>query len=240
MPTADVVPRPVTLYVDTGVIEPTALLAATPVTLVTPVINKVTSPTEVVAATPVMSTNVIGATIAVPIADVIATPVVPVVASPSKSTVPTELVRGKPVGVISTPCVVVTDPIAEVVDTPVTATDIDRRVLYSAMRTYPNVNFVHDDMCNSKITDMFDYVLDRGCYHWQEDKDRENYIKNLHRLCKKLLFLKIIVDKSCDQHKDLQHIQKHFGDYFTIMSTLDTEWSPTGTRPSQFLVLEPW
>lgn len=122
----------------------------------------------------------------------------------------------------------------------VTATDIDRRVLYSAMKTYPNVNFVHDDMCNSKITGMFDYVLDRGCYHWQEDKDRENYIKNLHRLCKKLLFLKIIVDKSCDQHKDLPHVQKHFGDYFTIMSTIDTEWSPTGTRLSQFLVLEPW
>jgi hypothetical protein len=121
----------------------------------------------------------------------------------------------------------------------VTATDADRRVLYSAMKTYPTVTFVYDDMCNSKITGTFDYVLDRGCYPQVEDKDRENYIKNLHRLCNKLLFLKILVDKRLDQYLDLQHVQKYFSDYFTVMSTADTVWSPTGPGISQFLVLEP-
>ena len=122
----------------------------------------------------------------------------------------------------------------------VTATDIDRRVLYSAMRMYPDVNFVHDDMCNTKLIDSFDYVLDRGCYHWQEDKHREKYIKNLHKVCKKFLFLKIIVDETCEQHKDIHHIEKNFGDYFTVLSNTDTQWSPTGSGISQFLVLEPW
>ena len=122
----------------------------------------------------------------------------------------------------------------------VTATDIDRRVLYSAMCMYPDVNFVYDDMCNTKLTDSFDYVLDRGCYHWQEDNHRENYIKNLHKVCKKFLFLKIIVDGTFPDIKDIDHIEKNFGDYFTILSKNSTRWSPTGLGLSQFLVLEPW
>jgi uncharacterized UPF0146 family protein len=122
----------------------------------------------------------------------------------------------------------------------VTATDIDRRVLYAGVKKYPNVNFIHDDMCNSKLTDTYDYVLDRGCYHWQKSQDRQNYIRNLHKVCGELLFLKIIVDETCEQHIDLDHIQKHFGDYFTVVSNTETQWSPTGTGLSQFLVLEPW
>ena len=105
----------------------------------------------------------------------------------------------------------------------VTATDIDRRVLYNGTKLYPNVTFIQDDMCNTKLTDSFDYVLDRGCYHWQEEQDRQGYIKNLHKVCDKLLFLKIIVDESCDQHKSLEHIEQNFSDCFTVVSVVDTQ-----------------
>ena len=62
------------------------------------------------------------------------------------------------------------------------------------------------------------------------------YHKKRHKVCGELLFLKTIVDKNID----FDHIQKHFGDYFTVVSNTETHWSPTGNGSSQFLVLEPW
>jgi len=121
----------------------------------------------------------------------------------------------------------------------VTATDKHRKYLYRAIQNYPNVNFIHDDMCNTKITDTFDYVLDRGCYHQQESDNQKTYIENLHKLCDKLLFLKIITDTSLPQHKDMEHIKTNFGNYFNILSVTNTTWSPTATGLSQFLVMEP-
>jgi len=121
----------------------------------------------------------------------------------------------------------------------VTATEIQRKTLLKATQTYSNVNFIYDDMCNTKITDTFDYVLDRGCYHWQEEDKREAYIKNLHKLCNKLLFLKTITDASLPQNKDLEHIKTNFNRYFNILSITNTTWSPTATGLSQFLVMEP-
>jgi len=60
------------------------------------------------------------------------------------------------------------------------------------------IEFIVDDILNSKINDNeFDYVIDRGCFHFLPIDKRLTYIIEVNRKLKYggLLFLKVFSDK---------------------------------------------
>jgi ubiquinone/menaquinone biosynthesis C-methylase UbiE len=79
----------------------------------------------------------------------------------------------------------------------VTGSDISEAAIDRARDAYAsnnkNINFIVDDILNSKINDNnFDYVFDRGCFHVMPVEKRTNYIKEIKRILdeKGILFLK--------------------------------------------------
>ena len=56
----------------------------------------------------------------------------------------------------------------------VTGSDISPMAIQKAKKTFDNVEFVQDDVLNSKFEDeYFDYILDRGCFHVFSEIERE-------------------------------------------------------------------
>jgi 2-polyprenyl-3-methyl-5-hydroxy-6-metoxy-1,4-benzoquinol methylase len=74
----------------------------------------------------------------------------------------------------------------------VVGTDINACVLDHARQLNPQVNFQLDNFVVTALSDQFDYVFDRGCFHWTQRRLRPHYIKNLHKIVKCLFFLKVI------------------------------------------------
>lgn len=77
----------------------------------------------------------------------------------------------------------------------VVGTDINACILYYARQLNPHVNFRLDNFVVTTLSDQFEYVFDRGCFHWMQRRYRPEYVKNLHKIVKSLFFLKVI-DKS--------------------------------------------
>jgi len=74
----------------------------------------------------------------------------------------------------------------------VTGIDISKTAVEKAALLYGDVEFIHDDIFNSKLSTAFDYVFDRGCFHNLEEALRESYVNSVHQLIKPTgtLFLK--------------------------------------------------
>lgn len=75
----------------------------------------------------------------------------------------------------------------------VMGTDLSASAIEKAKKASPLMNFVVDDILDSKLeSGRFDFVFDRGLFHTIDEKDREKYVNTLIRLLKQggILFLK--------------------------------------------------
>jgi len=75
----------------------------------------------------------------------------------------------------------------------VTGSDISPSAIEKAKLSTNNVNFVVDNILNSKFeSESFDYILDRGCFHVLSTDDRYVYLSQIKRILKKngMIFLK--------------------------------------------------
>jgi len=75
----------------------------------------------------------------------------------------------------------------------VTGSDLSPAAIEKAKLLSNKVNFIIDDILNSKFEDdSFDYILDRGCFHVISDEDRITYLSQTKRILKKngIFFLK--------------------------------------------------
>jgi len=75
----------------------------------------------------------------------------------------------------------------------VTGSDISQSAIEKVKLHKTNVNFVVDNILNSKFeNESFDYILDRGCFHVLSINDRQTYLKQIKRILKKngMIFLK--------------------------------------------------
>lgn len=65
----------------------------------------------------------------------------------------------------------------------VTATDISHTAIEKAKETTAlSINFLQDDIVNTKITKKFDVILDRGCFHVFSAEQRNQVAKNIINL----------------------------------------------------------
>lgn len=114
----------------------------------------------------------------------------------------------------------------------VTGSDVSISAIEKAKLTSNNVNFVIDDILNSKFeNESFDYILDRGCFHVLSSDERITYLKQIKRILKKngIVFLKCISknEKNLPEHKGphkfyKEEIINYFKKDFEIKKSKDT------------------
>ena len=68
----------------------------------------------------------------------------------------------------------------------VTGSDIASSAIKSAQKMSNEVDFVTDNILESKFEDeSFNYILDRGCFHTFEPIQRTKYLSQINRILKK-------------------------------------------------------
>ena len=83
-------------------------------------------------------------------------------------------------------------------DFKVTGTDISPSAIKYAKKLSNNVNFLVDDIIDSKLSDKeFDFIFDRGVFHIFGAYHRPQYVQQVNRILKNngILFLKCMSDK---------------------------------------------
>jgi SAM-dependent methyltransferase len=119
----------------------------------------------------------------------------------------------------------------------VIASDLSEAAISRAKKIYSkekNVNFVVDDILNSKLNDNeFDYIFDRGCFHVLLPADRKKYISKIKNILKAngILFLKCFSDKEPRQEGPYKFSQDEirdlFSESFQIHSVKETVYQGT-------------
>ena len=119
----------------------------------------------------------------------------------------------------------------------VTGTDISPSAIEKAKKLSIKIDFVVDDILNSKLPDeKFDFILDRGVFHTFDISQRPQYVKHIHRILSPngILFLKCmsIEEKNLPNngmpHKlSKQEIREHFSDNFDIQKIEDSVFQGT-------------
>ncbi|HUI30301.1 MAG TPA: methyltransferase domain-containing protein [Candidatus Acidoferrales bacterium] len=129
----------------------------------------------------------------------------------------------------------------------VTGTDISKDAVKRASKLSDKVQFIQDDILNSKVNRQFDYVFDRGCFHVMSEENRPKYLETVSRLLKTdgLLFIKCFSDKEPDIGRGPYRFSKEmmgriFADHFDIESIRDTEYQGTRkpTPKALFVILK--
>ena len=111
----------------------------------------------------------------------------------------------------------------------VVATDISESAIKKAEEMVRGkglaVDFLRDDILETKLDETFDIILDRGCFHVLEESKRAAYVQNVGHLLKKggFLFLKTFSAKETLQdgpHRFTpQDIRAIFSPVFTVCSS---------------------
>jgi len=114
----------------------------------------------------------------------------------------------------------------------VTGSDISTSAIEKAKSSTNNVNFVIDDILNSKFeSESFDYILDRGCFHVLSVDERITYLDQIKRILKKngMIFLKCmskneknILDNKGPHKFYKEEIINYFENDFDIKKSKDT------------------
>ena len=117
-------------------------------------------------------------------------------------------------------------------DFDVTGTDISQSAIENAKKLSNEINFLVDDILNSKLSDkIFDFILDRGIFHIFDVSQRPQYVKQIKRILNDngILFLKCMsVEEKNLSDDDLPHklskqeITNVFDGDFDIQSISDT------------------
>ena len=113
----------------------------------------------------------------------------------------------------------------------VTGTDISEEAVTLAKKAYPYIEFLQDDILHTHLTDKFDSILDRGCFHVIDVNKRKIYAENVFKLLNDSgrLFLKCFSNKMPDRgfgpHRlSGKMINNTFGRLFTIEEIKETEF----------------
>jgi len=116
----------------------------------------------------------------------------------------------------------------------VTATDLSKSAVNKAKvrakKEGVQINFVQDDITNSKLTGKFDLIIDRGCFHSLDLEKRETYAKTVARILGKngILLLKCFSVKEPGTegpHRlNPKMIRDVFEPYLTTVNISDTEF----------------
>jgi len=111
----------------------------------------------------------------------------------------------------------------------VTGADISENAVKKATQLSDKVEFIRDDILNSKITKKFKYIFDRGCYHVMSKSRRRDYVKAVKALLEDggILFLKCFSSKEADIKKgpylsSSKTIHKVFDKDFSVQMIKDT------------------
>jgi len=114
----------------------------------------------------------------------------------------------------------------------VTGTDISQSAIDTAKKLSNDVNFLVDDILNSKLSDKeFDFIFDRGIFHIFDVSQRPQYVKQINRILKDngILFLKCMsIDEKKIPDDDMPHklskqeIMDSFDDEFDIQRINDS------------------
>jgi len=114
----------------------------------------------------------------------------------------------------------------------VIAIDISEYAIEKAKILSDKVNFIVDDILNSKLgKEEFDYIFDRGCFHGISPDDRNRYVAKVKDIIKKegILFLKCFSEKELREEGPYRFspdkIKKIFGSDFEILSIKETDYS---------------
>jgi len=116
----------------------------------------------------------------------------------------------------------------------VTGTDISQSAIDKAKKLSKDVNFLVDDVLNSKLSDKtFDFILDRGIFHNFDISQRPQYLKQIKRILNEngILFLKCMsVEEKNIPDNDMPHklsnqdIIDSFNADFDILKIEDSEF----------------
>jgi SAM-dependent methyltransferase len=116
----------------------------------------------------------------------------------------------------------------------VTGSDLSEYAIEKARKISNRINFIIDDILNSKITENeFGYVFDRGCFHVLSVNDRYRYVIKVKNILKKdgILFLKCFSDKEVREEGPYRFsqdkIKEIFGNDFEIQSIKETVYQGT-------------
>ena len=119
----------------------------------------------------------------------------------------------------------------------VTGSDISPSAIKKAKSSTNNVNFVIDNILNSKFErESFDYILDRGCFHVLSVNERITYRSQIKRILKKngMIFLKCMskneknIPDDKGPHKfNKEEIINYFENDFDIKKSKDTVYYGT-------------
>jgi len=110
----------------------------------------------------------------------------------------------------------------------VTGSDISEAAVARASQFYPDIEFVQDDILNTKLTTRFDFVFDRGCFHIFDEDKRAQYIDTVKNLIADggILFLKCFSVKEKSDggpHRfSPEEIENYFKPHFKILSIHET------------------
>ena len=119
----------------------------------------------------------------------------------------------------------------------VTGSDVSPSAIEKAKVPTSNVNFVIDNILNSKFeSESFDYILDRGCFHVLSSDKRITYLNQIKRILKKngIIFLKCMskneknIPDDKGPHKFYkEEIINYFENDFNIKKSKDTVYYGT-------------
>ncbi len=120
-------------------------------------------------------------------------------------------------------------------DFEVTGTDISQSAIEKAKKLSSEINFMVDDVLNSKLPDKkFDFILDRGIFHIFDISQRPPYIEQIKRILNDngILFLKCmsieeknLADNDMPHKLSKQEITDSFGVDFNIEKINDAVFS---------------
>ena len=119
----------------------------------------------------------------------------------------------------------------------VTATDIAQSSIYMAKRRAgtlaDRIEFLVDDITNTKLNQKFDVIHDRGCFHVLDKLAIQKYIKNIRSLLKKngILLLKTFSTKEPrddgPNRYSYEMIKELFSFYFRLLHCEETIYPST-------------
>lgn len=119
-------------------------------------------------------------------------------------------------------------------DFEVTGTDISQRAIEKAKKLSNQINFLVDDVLNSKLPDRkFNFILDRGIFHIFDISQRSQYVKQIKRILSNngILFLKCmsveeenLPDDGMPHKLSKQEIKDFFNADFDIQKICDSEF----------------
>ena len=119
----------------------------------------------------------------------------------------------------------------------ITGTDISQSAIDKAKKLSKDVDFMVDDILNSKLDDKkFDFIFDRGIFHIFDVSQRHQYVKQIKRILNDngILFLKCmsveeknLPDNEMPHKLSRQEIMDSFAAEFEIQRIKDTVFCGT-------------